>query len=100
MKKIASFFMVLTFVSSLYAFDGKELFQSRCTSCHGTSGEKKALGTGNILKGQSAAEIEKKLLGYKNGTYGGSKKNIMKNNADKLSDEEIKKLSEYIGTLK
>ncbi|MGB9730788.1 MULTISPECIES: c-type cytochrome [Calditerrivibrio] len=59
MKKIASFFMVLSFVSTLYAIDGKELFQSKCTSCHGTSGEKKALGTGNILKGQSATEIEK-----------------------------------------
>ncbi|MGC8768557.1 c-type cytochrome [Calditerrivibrio sp.] len=45
MKKIASFFMVLSFVSTLYAIDGKELFQSKCTSCHGTSGEKKALGT-------------------------------------------------------
>lgn len=100
MKKALVLFFAGLVGFNVYAVDGKQIFDSKCVSCHGSKGEKKALGTGNVLKGQTAAEIEKKLLGYKNGSYGGSKKNIMKTNADKLSNDEIKAVSLYIESLK
>jgi len=72
------------------------LFQQRCAGCHGSTGNKHALGTSPLLKGQSKEDIIKKLNGYQEGTYGGSKKNIMQSQAKSLSNEQIEKLAEEI----
>lgn len=72
------------------------LFQQRCASCHGSTGDRHALGTSLLLKGQSKEDIIAKLNGYKEGTYGGSKKSIMQSQVKSLTDEQIEKLAEEI----
>ncbi len=78
--------------------DGAKLF-TVCSSCHGAHAEKKALGKSQIIKGWSEAKIITALQGYKNGTYGGAMKAVMKGQAAKLSDTDIKALAEYISQL-
>jgi len=60
-----------------------------CTSCHGKNFEKAAMGKSKIVKDMSKDDIEKALKGYKDGSYGGTMKNIMQAQVSKLSDEEI-----------
>ena len=96
MKKVL---LVLTMfsIASICAAgsDGASLF-SKCKSCHGDDGSKKALGVSPALKGQSAAQISDKLKGYQTGSYGGAKKAMMQSQANKLSGDDIKALSDYI----
>ena len=77
---------------------GEELFM-KCASCHGAHAEKKALNTSNIIKGWDSSKIEKALHGYKDGSYGGNMKGIMKSQVSKLTDKQIKILAEYISKL-
>lgn len=95
MKSFVLFFSCLFFGISAMAASGGELF-SGCKGCHGADGSKNALGVSNPLKGQSKEDIIKKLNGYKNESYGGAKKNIMKGQASRLSDTDIESLAEYI----
>nr|WP_226966518.1 c-type cytochrome [Sulfurimonas sediminis] len=78
--------------------DGAKLFTA-CSSCHGANAEKKALGKSQIIKGWSETKIITALKGYKDGTYGGAMKAVMKGQAAKLSDADIKALAEYISQL-
>jgi len=68
-----------------------------CAGCHGADWSKKALGKSKIVKDMTHAEIEKALLGYKKGTYGGPMKGVMKGQVSKYSDEELKELAQKIG---
>lgn len=77
---------------------GETLFKA-CAGCHGASGEKAALGKSQIIKGWSAAKVTETLNGYKNDTYGGAMKGVMKGQASGLSSEDINLLSEYISKL-
>jgi len=99
MKRFFSILSVLVLVVSFSvaagAADGLKLY-ARCAGCHGADGSKQAMGVSAALKGQSAADLEKKLQGYADGTYGGAKKMIMVGAAKKLSAEEIKTLAEFI----
>ncbi len=84
--------------SSLFA-SGADLYK-RCAGCHGVNGEKKALGKSETI---TAWEVEKtisSLKGYKDGSYGGAMKGIMKGQVAKLNNDEIKELAEYIATFK
>ena len=77
---------------------GKEIF-SACLGCHGADASKKALGKSHVIKGWDAQKITDALDGYKAGTYGGSMKGLMKSQASKLSDADIKAVAEYISKL-
>ena len=79
--------------------DGKAIFKV-CAGCHGQKGEKKALGTSQVIGGWDAAKVEEALKGYKAGTYGGNMKGVMQGQAQKLDDAKIKAVAEYISTLK
>ena len=61
-----------------------------CKSCHGVDFEKAALGQSKILRDMTKKEVTEALIGYKNGTYGRSMKNMMKNNVKMYSDEELR----------
>lgn len=78
--------------------DAKDLFKS-CSACHGLNGEKPALGKSKLIQGWSAAKVTKALNEFKNGTYDSPTKKIMKSNASRLNDEQIKILSDYISKL-
>ena len=69
-----------------------------CAGCHGQKGEKKALGKSQVIKGWSAEKTAAALKGYKNGTYGGPMKGVMKGQVARLSDADIEKLSQTIAS--
>lgn len=94
MKKLA---LVLAFLgaSSLFAADGATLYK-KCASCHGAKAEKKALNKSQIIAGWDVAKIEEALHGYKDGSYGGPMKGLMKGQVATLNDAQITALAEYI----
>jgi len=67
-----------------------------CLACHGQSWEKRALGKSAIVKDMSKEHIVIALKGYKNGTYGGSMKGLMKGQISKYSDKELEAIAEAI----
>jgi len=74
---------------------------AKCAGCHGTKGEKKALGKSEVIGGWDAAKVEEALKGYKAGTrnvhgMGG----VMKGQVASMSDADIKALADYISKLK
>ena len=97
MKKIA--FALLIGAASLMAADGAALAK-KCAGCHGADFSKKALGKSKVVKGWDAAKIEAALKGYKDGSYGGPMKGLMKGQVASYSDADIKAVSEYIAGLK
>lgn len=80
------------------SIDGKLLF-AKCSSCHGVNGDKKALNKSQSIKGWSVVRLSDAINGYKDGSYGGSMKGVMRPQVNKLSSDEIKALSEYISKL-
>jgi len=78
--------------------DGAQLFAA-CAGCHGAHGEKKALGKSQVIGGWEASKVVTALKGYKEGTYGGAMKAVMKGQASKLSNAEIDALAKHISTL-
>lgn len=95
MKKLIAFCLL---VSSLFA-DGKSLYDQNCASCHGANGQETSVSS-KAINGQKAGDIETKLLGYKNGTYGGSQKDTMKASVAALSDADLKSIAVFVSTLK
>jgi cytochrome c553 len=80
-------------------FDTAEAF-SKCAGCHGASGEKKALGKSEILKGQSKEMLFDSLKKYQAGTLNKTgMASLMKSQVAKYSQEELEKIAEYISKL-
>jgi len=77
---------------------GQDVFK-KCIACHGQSAEKKALGKSQIIKGWDSSKVANALNGYKDGTYGGAMKGVMKGQSSVLNDDDIKLVSEYISNL-
>ena len=71
-----------------------------CATCHGANFEKAALGKSQIIKGWDAAKIEAALHGYKDGSYGGPMKGVMKGQVAKLDDAAIADLAKQIAAIK
>jgi len=67
-----------------------------CAGCHGQKGEKKALGKSAAIQGWSVEKTVAAMNGYKDGSYGGPMKGVMKGQAARLSDADIKALAETI----
>jgi len=87
---------ILTLTAILGAADGATIFK-KCAACHGSNGEKVALGKSKVIKELSKDEIVTALKGFKDGTYGGSMKALMKGQIASLSDADIEAVAEYIG---
>ncbi|MAD40870.1 MAG: cytochrome C [Arcobacter sp.] len=84
MKKI----VLGTLVLGVVAFAAVNL--ASCKGCHGQNFEKKALGKSKIVSEMTKAEVNDAMVGYKNGTYGGPMKGLMKGQVAKYSEEELK----------
>ncbi len=67
-----------------------------CIGCHGAKGEKKALGKSAVIQGWSVEKTVAALKGYKDGSYGGPMKGVMKGQVMRLSDADIQDLAEQI----
>jgi len=74
-----------------------EFNEAGCTGCHGANFEKAAMGKSKIVKEMTAEEITTALNGYKDGSYGGPMKAIMKGQATGMSEEDIKAFAEKHG---
>ncbi len=67
-----------------------------CKGCHGKTFEKAALGKSKIVKDMSKDEIIKALKGYKDGSYGGAMKTVMKGQVASLKDDQIEAIAAEI----
>ncbi len=92
--------LVLTtlFAVALMASDGASLYK-KCAGCHGTKAQKKALNKSQVIQKWDEQKIADALHGYKDGTYGGAMKGLMKGQVATYSDEDIQKVAKYITTL-
>ena len=71
-----------------------------CAGCHGADGSKKALGKSAIIAGWDVAKTTEALNGYKDGSYGGVMKGVMKGQVMRLSDADIADLAGKIAAMK
>jgi len=95
MKKLLSLIAVMALSSALYANEGAELYK-KCSSCHGANGEKVALGKSKIIKDMSKGDFILALKGYKDGTYGGAQKGLMKGQVANLTDVQMEAIASFI----
>ena len=98
MKKIALALAIVT-ASTLMATDGAALYK-KCVACHGAKAEKKALNKSHVIQGWSVDKLVTAMKGYKDGSYGGATKGLMKGQVASYDDAKIKAVAEYIAGLK
>lgn len=97
MKKII---LGITLISTMIlASDGAALY-SKCTGCHGVFGEKQALGKSKVINKMSKEDLITALNGYKDGSYGGPMKGLMKGQVAKLDKAQVEALALHITSLK
>ncbi len=90
MKKVFLLASILACVAFANPYD-------QCATCHGANGEKAAMsGKSKVIKDMTKAEFIAAMKGYKDGSYGGSMKGLMKVQADKLSDAQIEAMANQI----
>lgn len=89
MKKI----LLLTSILACAAFANP---YAKCVACHGANGEKVALGKSKIIKDMTKAEFIAAMKGYKDGSYGGPMKGLMKGQVAGLSDADIEAIANQI----
>jgi len=91
--------LLLGITSILAATDGASLYK-KCASCHGASGDKHALNKSKIIKDMSKEELVVALKGYKDGTYGGPMKALMKGQVASYDDAMINTVAAFIAAKK
>ena len=67
-----------------------------CAACHGATAEKAALGKSAVIKGWPVEKTVAALKGYKDGSYGGAMKGVMKGQVARLSDADMEDLAKQI----
>jgi len=87
--------LILGITAILGASEGTNLFK-KCASCHGATGEKHALNKSKVISEMSQEEIVTALTGYKDGTYGGSMKALMKGQVASYNKEQINTVAAFI----
>jgi cytochrome c len=93
MKKIA----LALLVAGSTALMAGAVNGAACVGCHGQNFEKAALGKSKIVADMTHADIAKALIGYKDGSYGGPMKGVMKGQVAKYSDAELEAYAQTIG---
>jgi len=94
MKKIViTSVLALALASTLTA----GVVAGKCMGCHGKSFEKKAMGRSAIVAEMTHANIAVALKGYKDGSYGGPMKGLMKGQVARYSDADLDAFSHTIG---
>jgi cytochrome c553 len=86
-------------VATAPLFDAEGTFKRKCGGCHGTAGEKPALGKSQIIKGWEATKVLTALKGYKDGSYGGAMKGLMASQVSALSPADMEALADHISKL-
>jgi cytochrome c-type protein NapB len=68
-----------------------------CKGCHGADFEKKAMGKSKEVNAMSKADIATALKGYKDGSYGGAMKGLMKGQVAKYDDATLEAIANTLG---
>jgi cytochrome c553 len=71
-----------------------------CIACHGVTGKGMKQAAFPSLTGQSQEYLTQQLASFRNGSRGNDNNGIMRNIAIKLSDADIKAVTQYITSLK
>jgi cytochrome c553 len=87
--------MGLFLAQSLLFADGSAYYQA-CKGCHGEKGEKVANGVSKIINKMSKEEFIVALKGYKDGSYGGKLKGLMKGQAVRLDENKMEAIADLI----
>ena len=97
MKTLTKVLLGLTVIGSLTmaSASGADIYK-KCAGCHGATGEKKALGKSAAIKGWEASKTIAALKGYKDGTYGGPMKGLMKGQVASLDDAKIEAVAKFL----
>ena len=69
---------------------------AKCAGCHGADGGKKALGKSLIIKDMSKADFVSALKGYKDGSYGGPMKGLMKGQVMSMDEVTMQAIADKI----
>lgn len=69
---------------------------AKCAGCHGANGEKVALGKSKVIKDMSKADFVNALKGYKDGSYGGPMKGLMKGQVASMSEADMQAIADQI----
>lgn len=93
MQKILFTALVL-FQASMFA-DATAAYKP-CVACHGANGEKVALGKSKVIKEMSKEDFINAMKGYKDGTYGGPLKGMMKAQSARLTTKQIEEIAALI----
>ena len=90
------------FISSiLMAENTGQATYAKCMGCHGSNGEKSALGKSAIITGQDKELTITQLTAYKDGSLNAhGMGGLMKGQLATLSEEDIKNVAEYISNMK
>lgn len=85
----------------LMAGSGESIYKSKCASCHGKKGEKKALGKSNIITGMPVDKFITLTKAYATGEKKAMTlaKMVKKQFINKYDDKEIKAVAEYVNKL-
>lgn len=79
--------------------DVAALYKDNCASCHGKQGELRAFGKSEVIYNWSEDDLRSALIGYQEGTFGGSMKGLMRTEVDGLTRAQIDALAEYISSM-
>lgn len=85
----------------LMAASGESIYQTKCASCHGKMGEKKALGHSKVIKGMPADEFITLTKAFASGEKKAMPiaKIVKKQFVDTYSDKEIQEVADYVNKL-
>lgn len=85
----------------LFAASGEAIYQSKCASCHGKHGEKKALGHSNVIQGMPVDQFIAQTKAFATGEKQAMPiaKIVKKQFIDTYSDAEIKEVAVYVNKL-
>ena len=84
-----------------FAFADAPASYATCKACHGVKGETNITtqNKSHVPANLAKADIVKALNGYKDGSYGGVMKNLMKTHVETKTPEQIEVLADYISKL-
>ena len=87
--------------SMLMAASAESIYQTKCASCHGKHGEKKALGHSNVIQGMDPEKFVTLTNALATGEQKGMPiaKIVKKQFIDKYDKEQIMEVAEYINKL-
>jgi cytochrome c553 len=81
------------------SIDAEKIYISKCQTCHGATGEKKAYNSSRPLKDLTYEEMQESIKDYKTGNSNSGNASIMAPYASFIDYKEIKGLHSYLAKI-